>query len=1127
MQILHGTWIPQPSEAQAGETFIQSGAFYLWVETTEKKRFRKPSQQHPRQLVAADLAVLLQKELGVEPPGVRRELKELIAPQYFLLPTVDNQPLPSLELSRYLEEELPETFEWQHWQVDCYPTIAATKTGGSTNSVVSLLNDLHFLALHNLADIQLGSDLVFWFHYTQALKRIIFKDQYIPALKYRDLQLEKSVQEPAKTKRRSTKAAAEPAVPAVPAKRQTRRATTTKTTARSTRRSANLAKRATAATKTIAVPATPSTPNFEVYPAWEFIGEEYEATLQQYVDYMPLICAAGFAEPRETLELYDRETLLRHFSECLLTDIVTHTPTTQTYEKTIVDSLLYTCLHPSGKPWTSAEKLEQYKQWQAWRDRIVRTQTEQPFYLCFQLQDPVKPEDPWELQLQVAPKSDPSLRVALSDYWRMRPKQQQQVQKQLGENFEQHLLTNLGYAARIYPALWQGLETDQPVGITLNLDAAFAFLKESAWVLENAGYKVIVPSWWTPKGRQRATVRLKAKGKSRSGGEDKSRSYFSFENLVEYQYDLAIGSESVSEQEWHQLVNAKTPLVKFRGQWMELDQDKMRQMLEFWKKQQQENPELSLLDFLKLTAGGDGDGLEVQVDRQDALSEMLTKLSDKSQLQPIKDPKHLQGQLREYQKRGVSWLQYLEEIGLNGCLADDMGLGKTVQVIARMLQERELAEKNRIKNIPPTLLIAPTSVVGNWYHEIQKFAPQLKATVHHGSQRAKDSQEFKQACREHDLIITSFTLARKDISLFSDIEWHRIVLDEAQNIKNPKADLTKSILKLSAPHRLALTGTPVENRLLDLWSIFNFLNPGYLGNQTQFRRNFELPIQKNNNPRQSETLKKLVEPLILRRVKTDQSIIKDLPDKVEQKLYCNLTKEQAFLYEAVLKDVEEQLEMAEGIQRKGLILATLTKLKQICNHPMQFLQDGSDFTPERSLKLSRLDEMVQEAIDEGESMLIFTQFTEIGEALEKYLRQTRHHNTYYLHGGTARKKREQMISEFQDPETEPSVFVLSLKAGGVGITLTKANHVFHFDRWWNPAVEDQATDRAFRIGQPKNVFVHKFVAMGTLEERIDEMIEDKKKLAGAIVGSDESWLTELDNDAFRKLIALNKSAIME
>ncbi|MBD1909835.1 MULTISPECIES: DEAD/DEAH box helicase [unclassified Leptolyngbya] len=1125
MQILHGTWIPQVGEnrakdASTTEDFVQKGSFYLWVETTERQTLSAKSQRHPRQLVSEDLAGVLHDDFGVQSGGDRPNLVNLIEPKYFLLPTVNNEPLPSLELSRYLEEELPENFEWQYWQIDCCPTVIRTKNGELTNSVVAVLNDLHFLAMHNLADVQLGSDLLFWFHYTQALKRIIYKDQYIPALRYRELPPVPLKETKSRAKKTATAAKATSKKTASTQARKPRGSTATSTR----RRSAELARK-TAVTQTIDVTATTDSSNFEIYPAWEFVGEEYETTVQQYVDYMPLICVAGFSKPQETPLFYDRETLLRHFSECLLTDIATHIPTTQAYEKTIADSLLYACLHPSGRPWKSVDKLEQYKQWLAWRDRIVRTQTEQPFYLCFQLQDPLQPEDPWALQLQVAPKSDPSLRVALLDYWRMKPKQQQQVKKQLGKDFEQHLLTNLGYAARMYPELWKGLDTDQPVGIYLDLNAAFAFLKESAWVLENAGYKVIVPSWWTPQGRRRAKVRLRAKGKSVSGGKTKNSAYFSLETLVEYQYELAIGDEPLTDQEWKQLVNAKTPLIKFRGQWMELDQDKMQQMLTFWKAQQQENPELSLLDFLKLTAGNEEE-LEIQVDRQDVLSDMLSKLNDKGQLQPVDDPAQLQGNLREYQKRGVSWLQYLEEIGLNGCLADDMGLGKTIQVIARILQERELAGKNRIK-IPPTLLIAPTSVVGNWHREIQKFAPVLRATVHHGSQRTKESQEFKKTCRENDVVITSFTLARKDIKLFSDIQWHRVVLDEAQNIKNPKADLTKSVLKLSAPHRLALTGTPIENRLMDLWSIFNFLNPGYLGNQTQFRRNFELPIQKNNKPQQAETLKKLVEPFILRRVKTDQSIIKDLPDKVEQKLYCNLTKEQASLYEAVVKDVEERIQTTEGIERKGLILSTLTKLKQICNHPMQFLQDGSDFTPERSHKLSRLDEMVQEAIDEGESLLIFTQFTEIGEAVEKYLRQTRHYNTYYLHGGTSRKKREQMINEFQDPETEPSVFVLSLKAGGVGITLTKANHVFHFDRWWNPAVEDQATDRAFRIGQKKNVFVHKFVAIGTLEERIDDMIEDKKKLAGSIVGADESWLTELDNDAFRQLIALNKSAVME
>jgi SNF2 family DNA or RNA helicase len=512
---------------------------------------------------------------------------------------------------------------------------------------------------------------------------------------------------------------------------------------------------------------------------------------------------------------------------------------------------------------------------------------------------------------------------------------------------------------------------------------------------------------------------------------------------------------------------------------------------------------------------------ELEVEADASLAAMMANLQDPSHLEPIENPPLLQGTLREYQKRGVAWIQYLERLGLNGCLADDMGLGKTIQVIAALIRERETAE-----HIAPTLLIAPTSVVGNWDKEIAKFAPHLQVMVHHGSDRLQDLAAFKTAIGERDVVITSYTLARKDSKLLQAVTWHRVAIDEAQNIKNPAAEQTKAILKLQAHHRLALTGTPVENRLLDLWSIFNFLNPGYLGKEAQFRKSFEIPIQKDNNQVQSIVLKKLVQPFILRRVKTDKQIIKDLPDKVEHKQYCNLTKEQASLYAAVVKDVLEQLESVEGIQRKGLMLSTLMKLKQICNHPRQFLQDNSEFTATRSHKLQRLGEMLEEVTAEGDSLLIFTQFTEIGEALQQYLKQALHYRAYYLHGGTSRPKREQMISEFQDPETEPAAFVLSLKAGGVGITLTKANHVFHFDRWWNPAVEDQATDRAFRIGQQKNVFVHKFVTLGTLEERIDQMIENKKKIASSIVGADESWLTELDNESFKQLIALNKQTVL-
>ena len=1067
MKVIHGTWIPD-----AEPDYIQSGAFYLWVETSFSKLPKGKNKQkiHPAHLDSKELGIFLSQELGIK--DTEATIQQRISSKYFILPTANNQPLPSPELSRYLESEVPEEYDdFQSWQIDCYQTVTEVKTGSYRTAIainiIKLLQDLHFLALYNSESMQLGSDLLFWYHYTQAFKQVILKDRYIPALKYRQ-------REQAKTQKKTKKST-----------------------------------------------------SFEIYATWLIIDAQYEANIAKYREYMPAICTAGANSPSDKIEFFSPETLLRHFSEYLLHDLVTHTPSTAAFDKKIDRTILNYCLN-SDNPLTGNKHLEEYQQWLPWKQKITRTQNNANFNLCFQLHS-AEPDtvDRWQIQFLVADKQDPSLKLALSDYWRMNSKAKTGVKKQYGRDFETNLLLNLGYAARMYPKLWQGMESDRPDSLRLTLTEAFDFLKESAWVLEDAGFKIIVPAWYTPAGRRRAKIRLKASSSGKSATKNQSKGYFSLDSLVEYQYQLAIGDEAVTTKEWQQLVNAKTPLVHFRGQWMELDRDKMQEFLEFWQAHGKEKPQMTMLEFLQRSAEA-GDDWEVEHD--EFLSEMMGKLQDKSRFKPVTDLKQLNGTLREYQKRGVSWLSYLEQLGINGCLADDMGLGKSIQVIARLVQEREIASKGNKKSKPqllPTLLIAPTSVVGNWLREIAKFAPQLKARVHHGSDRTKDPQEFKTDCWQQDVVITSFTLARKDAKLLSSLEWQRIVLDEAQNIKNPKAAQTKAILKLSAQHRLALTGTPVENRLLDLWSIFNFLNPGYLGKQAQFRKAFEIPIQKDNNKVKSVTLKKLVEPLILRRVKTDKSIISDLPDKVEDKLYTNLTKEQASLYEAVVKDVDNKIQDTEGIERKGLILSTLMKLKQICNHPAQFLQDGSDFLPTRSHKLSRLGEMVEEAIAEEESILIFSQFTEICEGLQKYLKHSFHCNTYYLHGGTSRKKREKMIAEFQNPETEPSAFILSLKAGGVGITLTKANHVFHFDRWWNPAVEDQATDRAFRIGQDKNVFVHKFVSIGTLEEKIDRMIEDKKKVADAVIGSDESWLTELDNEAFKDLIALNKTAILD
>ncbi|GLV58521.1 helicase [Dictyobacter sp. S3.2.2.5] len=1047
MHIIHGFWLPDDAQE-----FQQDGNFYLWVETDTAQAVAKsvPDAVHPRHLAQNALETFLVEKLGLQELS---SLANTLCSRYILLPTVDDRPAPSFELLRYVEEEPPLEFELKPWQVCCY----------QITEIITVLNAIHFKALNGAEDFQLGADLLFWQQYTQALKAIITKDQYIPALKYQALDV---VEEKGKRGKKTAR--------------------------------------------------------FVLHPAWELISDSYETSIRRYLDAMPGACVAGVHSPERAVLFY-KEALLRHFSECLLHNIVTGTPFTGAFDHQIADTLLYRCIYPYRPTSTQepTEALQEYKDWLNWRNNLTQAHTGAGFTLCLRLEEASAGDvDSWHMHFLVASRRDPSHQLSLFDYWEMEPRARAEAVRSFGDDFEKNLLLALGYAARIYPLIWKGMTTDKPIGFHLKLDEAFTFLKEAAWVLEDADYIVIVPSWWTPEGRRRSKVRLKtslrsSKGSAAAAGGD----HFNLKKIVDYNYQLSIGGQAVSEEEWRQLVNSKSPLVMFRGQWMELDREKMQQMLEFWQKHKNESAEISLMDLLKLGAEG-ADDLEWEYDQD--LQDMLSQLDDKNAITPIDDPVALQGNLREYQKRGVAWLHYLESLGLNPCLADDMGLGKTLQVIARLLKEREASE-----SVGPTLIIAPTSVLGNWRKEIERFAPQLKVLVHQGGTRPKEKKAFLELYQGQDVILTSFALARLDEKLLQSIDWHRVVVDEAQNIKNPQAAQTRAILKLGAIHRLALTGTPVENRLRDLWSIFNFLNPGYLGKEAQFRKNFELPIYKDNNALQSTTLKKLVEPFILRRVKTDKRIINDLPDKVEQKMYCTLSAEQASLYEAVVKDVMEQLDEAEGMQRKGMILATLLKLKQICNHPMQFLQDGSAFTTERSHKLQRLTEMVEEVIESGESALIFTQFTEIGDALQRYLEHKKYYNTYYLHGGTNVARRERMVTEFQDPATEPSLFILSLRAGGVGLNLTKANHVFHFDRWWNPSVEDQATDRAFRIGQRKNVFVHKFIAMGTMEERIDAMIEDKKRLSSLVVGSDESWLTELDNNTFKELIELRRSAVVE
>jgi len=491
---------------------------------------------------------------------------------------------------------------------------------------------------------------------------------------------------------------------------------------------------------------------------------------------------------------------------------------------------------------------------------------------------------------------------------------------------------------------------------------------------------------------------------------------------------------------------------------------------------------------------------------------LLERLRGDRQFEELPAPTGFQGTLRPYQARGYSWLSFLGDWGLGACLADDMGLGKTVQALAFIQARREQGERN------PFLLVCPTSVVANWKKEAARFTPGLPVIVHHGVDRKKGESLREEAARQA-LVVSTYSLVHRDLEHLAGIQWAGVILDEAQNIKNPETRQARAVRSLTAGYRMVLTGTPVENHVGDLWSIMEFLNPGLLGTPAEFKRRFFIPIQANRDQEAATILKRLTGPFILRRVKTDPTVISDLPTKLEMKVWCTITREQATLYKAVVDEAEDALKGAEKITRKAVILSTLTKLKQVLNHPAHFLKDNSPIAG-RSGKLQRLTEMLEEVMESGERALIFSQYAEMGEILRSHLEETFGEEVPFLHGGVPRTRRDGMVERFQTDEKAPHFFILSLKAGGTGLNLTRANHVFHFDRWWNPAVESQATDRVYRIGQVKNVEVHAFICSGTIEEHIDELIERKKDVAGSVIGTGERWLTELSNAELRKVFHL-------
>ena len=594
------------------------------------------------------------------------------------------------------------------------------------------------------------------------------------------------------------------------------------------------------------------------------------------------------------------------------------------------------------------------------------------------------------------------------------------------------------------------------------------------------------------------------------------------DGIFDYSYEVALGDDVLSEPELRRLAELKVPLVRVRGQWVELKTDEIEAALRSLD-QGAIGAQATAGELLRQGLGlaeATADLPVVNISAEGWLGELLAA---DGHLEPLSAPASFDGSLRPYQERGLSWLAFMEQTGLGACLADDMGLGKTIQLLALLLTERDGQRRGRSR-LRPTLLICPMSLVGNWQREAERFAGGLNVQVHHGGERLT-GKKFATVAKASDLIITTFGLAVRDADLLGAVRWGRIVVDEAQNIKNAAAKQSRAVRALQAPSRIALTGTPVENRLSELWSIMEFCNPGLLGSANGFRERFAVPIERYGDDEAAERLKRIVGPFMLRRLKTDTSIISDLPDKLEMKIYCNLTREQAALYQAVVDDMLDRIESSEGIERRGLVLATMMKLKQVCNHPAHMLADGSRLDG-RSGKLARLDEILEEALAEGDRAICFTQFAEMGHLLREHLQGRLGVEIPFLHGGVSKKARDEMVAHFHT-DAGPPVLLLSLKAGGVGLNLTAANHVIHFDRWWNPAVEEQATDRAFRIGQRRRVQVRKFVCVGTIEERIDRMIEDKRQLAERIVGTGEGWLTELSTSDLRDLVALSADAVAE
>ena len=758
-----------------------------------------------------------------------------------------------------------------------------------------------------------------------------------------------------------------------------------------------------------------------------------------------------------------------------------------------------------------------------WREGVAGKV--EPARTCLELFTPAEGEELWELRFGLQAEADPSLRVPAAAVWAAGDRGLQMGEIAVPQPSEL-LLEGMGRALTVFEPIERGLDSATPEVMQLTPAEAFVLVRTGAHQLRDVGVGVMLPASLSGGLASRLGLSIKAELPEKSRG-------FTLGETLTWEWEFMIGGVTLTLRDLERLQAKRSPLVQHKGAWIELRPLDLKNAQKF----SVADPGLSLDDALRLTASEGDTFHRLPVHHFDAgprLQAVLEQYHQQKAPDPLPAPPGFSGQLRPYQERGLGWLAFLHRFDQGACLADDMGLGKTIQLLAFL---QHLKAEDELKR--PVLLVAPTSVLTNWKREAHGFTPELGVKEHYGPRRPSSPEALKKALKGVDLVLTSYGLLQRDSELLESIDWQGMVIDEAQAIKNPNAKQSQASRDLARPSRfskggsrfrIALTGTPVENRVSELWALMDFLNPKVLGDEPFFRQRYRLPIERYGDMASMRDLKARVGPFILRRLKTDKSIISDLPEKVELNEWVGLAPEQKKLYNKTVEESLDAIARAPLGQKHGQVLALLTKLKQICNHPALALKEKADTVlaggngsfSNRSAKLQRLEEILEEVIEAGDRALLFTQFAEWGLLLQAHLQRKWRQEVPFLYGNTSKTERQAMVDRFQDDPRGPQLFLLSLKAGGVGLNLTRASHVFHIDRWWNPAVENQATDRAYRIGQQNRVLVHKFITSGSVEERIDRMIKEKSKLAEDIVGSGEDWLGGFDVGQLKDLVTLSE-----